>query len=127
MIFVYSEKDIAEAYIMEGLRRLWAASVDENGNFVSFDYYYNISPRKGKTVMIPFEEVYCPDYLQNKIVDELLEEPYCTPSGKIHKLNKTRYESSIRYSTVLGPSPWSSKKTFAQKHTKFKKIQKKFK
>ena len=38
MIFVNSEKDVAEAYIMEGLRRLWAASVDETGKSVSFDY-----------------------------------------------------------------------------------------
>lgn len=126
MIFVNSEKDVAEAYIMEGLRRLWAASVDETGKSVSFDYYYNISPRKGRTVMIPYEDIYCPDDLQMNIVNELLAEPYCTPSGKIYKLNKSRYETKIRFNTVLGPSPWSSKKTFAEKHPKFNKIEKKF-
>ena len=126
MIFVNSEKDIEEAYIMEGLRRLWAASVDETGKSVSFDYYYNISPRKGRTVMIPYEDVYCPNELQTEIDNELLAEPYCTPTGKIHKLNKSRYETKIRFNTVLGPSPWSSKKTFVQNHAKFHKIEKKF-
>lgn len=127
MIFVHSDQDVANAYIMEGLRRMWAASVDENGNFVSFDYYFNHSPKVGKQVQIPFDDIYCPDYLQMKIINELLEEPYCTPTGKVYKLKKSRYEQTIRYNAVLGPSPWSCKRTFAKNHPNFRKIEKKFK
>ena len=41
MVFVESHQDVAEAYIIEGLRRLWAASVDENGISVNFDYEFH--------------------------------------------------------------------------------------
>ena len=127
MIFVNSEKDVLNAYIMEGLRRLWEVSVDENGEFANLDYSFNHSPKNGKQVLIPFEDVYCPDYLQLQIINELINEPYCTPSGKVYKLKKSRYEQSIKYNVTLGPSPWSSKKTFIKNHPKFKKIEKKFK
>lgn len=126
MIFVSSHDDVAEAYIIEGLRRLWAASVNDNGVSVNFDYEFNHCPVKGKTHYIPFEDVYCPDELQIKILNDLLKEDYCTPSGKIHKLNKTRYEDRIRCNCTLGPSPWSCKRTFISKHPKFKKFEKKF-
>ena len=126
MVFVESHQDVAEAYIIEGLRRLWAASVDENGISVNFDYEFHHCPVKGTTHYIPYEDVYCPDILQTEIINDLLNEDYYTPTGKIYKLNRTRYEQQIRCNCVLGASPWSCKRTFLDKHPKFKEIEKKF-
>ena len=126
MIFVNSNKDVGLAYTYEALRRLWEASIDENGNFVNFDYYYNHSPKKDGRIYMPFEDVYCPAELQTKIIDEILKEPYCTPTGKVYKLNKSRYEQQIIYGATLGPSPWSSKESFAKRHPIFDKIKEKF-
>lgn len=126
MIFVNSEKDAVTAYIMEGLRRLWSVSVDENGESVSFDYFYNHSPRIDGRVNVPYNDVYCSIEEQQNIINDLVKEPYCTPSGKIHKLKKFNVDT-IKYNTTLGPSPFSSKERFIERHPKFKKVEKKFK
>lgn len=125
MIFVNSEKDVVDIYIMEGLRRLWSASVDENGETVSFDYFYNHSPKVNGKIHIPYDDVYCPFEEQIKIINDLVNESYCMPSGKTYKL-KRAYANLVQCRTSLGPSPSSSKEHFIEQHPNFKKIEKKF-
>ena len=124
MIFVKNKNDVAIDYIYEGLRRMWALSIDKNGEFVSFDYIINNSPKINDQIQIPFEDVYCPCSLQNKIVDDLVNEKYCTPDGKIHSLKKYPNENRIRVSVVLGPSPSISLNTFEKKYPNIKNLEK---
>lgn len=122
MVVVSKKSHIVDHYMFLCYSALYAAAVDENGIYGSLSHIMSISPYENGKLMVPYEDYYCNDKVQAKIIADLLEEPYCILGhSAIHKLKK-REKESIRCSVVLGASPFTSKKTFLKNHPKFRDV-----
>jgi hypothetical protein len=123
MIKVVRGKSVVDAYIFEGFRRLYSASIDSNGNYVDYDTLYANAPRDSHgRICLPFDDIYCHHRLQNKIIDDITKEPYMYLGYKtVHRLKQTQRDS-IRFNLTLGPSPNSSLESFIRKFTNIKDL-----
>lgn len=113
MIYVERGKNVASAYIKEGLRRMYSASIDSNGQYVDFDEMLAKSPvdSKGRKT-IPFNDIFCFWDIQKKIRNTILNEPYCYVGyNKPHKL-KEYLKNTISFELTLGPCPNCSIESF---------------
>ena len=117
MIYVERGGDVVGAYIKEGLRRMYSASIDSNGQYVDFDAILAKSPVDSKGLkLIPFDDIFCFWYIQKEIRDAILNEPYCYIGYKTkHKL-KDYLKNSVSIGLTLGPSPNSSIESFLKKN-----------
>lgn len=119
MIYVKRGERAFAAYVKEGFRRLYSASIDSNGQYVDFDEMYAKSPvdSKGRK-LIPFNDIFCFYHVQREIIDAVLNEPYCymyTNSNIKHKL-KSHQKNSVLFELTFGPSPNSSIESFLEKN-----------
>ena len=119
MIYVKRGESAFAAYVKEGFRRLYSASIDSNGQYVDFDEMYAKSPvdSKGRKI-IPFDDIFCFSHVQREIIDTLLNEPYCyiyTNNNIKHKL-ESREKHCVLFEINLGPSPNSSIESFLEKN-----------
>lgn len=119
MIYVTRGESAYAAYVKEGFRRLYSASIDSNGQYVDFDEMYAKSPvdSKGRK-LIPFDDIFCFSHVQREIINALLNEPYCyiyTNSNTEHKLKEFQ-RHCILFELTLGPSPNSSIESFLEKN-----------
>ena len=124
MIYV-KRGEVVSAYIKEGFRRLYSASIDSNGQYVDFDEMHAKSPvdSKGKK-LIPFDDIFCFSHVQREIIDTLLNEPYCyidTNSNTEHKLIDFQKHCAL-FELTLGPSPNSSIESFLEKNPHLKSL-----
>ena len=124
MIYV-KRGEVVSAYIKEGFRRLYSASIDSNGQYVDFDEMYAKSPvdSKGRK-LIPFDDIFCFSHVQREIIDALLKEPYCyiyTNSNTEHNLKEFQ-KHCILFELNLGPSPNSSIESFLEKNPHLKSL-----
>lgn len=124
MIYV-KRGEVVSAYIKEGFRRLYSASIDSNGQYVDFDEMHAKSPvdSKGRK-LIPFDDVFCFYHIQKDIINEVLNEPYCyigTNSKTEHKLKEFQ-KHSVSFELNLGPSPNSSIESFLKKNPHLKSL-----
>ena len=125
MIYVTRGESAYAAYVKEGFRRLYSASIDSNGQYVDFDEMYAKSPvdSKGRK-LIPFDDIFCFSHVQREIIDALLNEPYCyiyTNSNTEHKLKEFQ-KHCILFELNLGPSPNSSIEAFLEKNPHLKNL-----
>lgn len=104
MIIVRSISEAVSTYVYEGLRRTWAVSVNENGEFVNFDLDYNTCKVTHGMHMMNFANVYCTRSAYDEIIEQLVKEPYRMKNGKIHYLKK-KERDHVRINVSLGPSP----------------------
>ena len=74
MINVKKGIDILRAYELEGYRRLYAASIDKNGNCGNFDeiLFVNNNQSDNDKIIINFDDYYCPHITQKNIISKLL-------------------------------------------------------
>ena len=117
MIYVERGGNIVSAYIKEGFRRMYSASIDSDGQHVDFDEMLDKSPvdYKGRK-LIPFNDIFCFWYIQKEIRDTILNEPYCYIGYKTkHKL-KDYLKNRVSIGLTLGPSPNSSIESFLKKN-----------
>lgn len=117
MIYVIRGGNVTNAYIKEGLRRMYSASIDSNGQYVDFDELLAKSPvdSRGRK-LIPFDDIFCFRYIQEEIRDAILNEPYCYIGYRAkHKL-KEYLKRSVSFGLTLGPSPNSSIESFLKKN-----------
>ena len=117
MIYVERGGNIVSAYIKEGFRRMYSASIDSNGQYVDFDAMLAKSTvdSKGRTV-IPFDDIFCFWHKQKEIRDAILNEPYCYIGYNTkHKL-KDYLKNTVSFELTLGPSPNSSIESFLKKN-----------
>ena len=117
MIYVKRGGDITSAYIKEGFRRMYSASIDSDGQHVDFDEMLDKSPvdYKGRK-LIPFNDIFCFWYIQKEIIDEILNEPYCYIGYNKHHKLKEYLKRAISFELTLGPSPNSSIESFLKKN-----------
>ena len=117
MIYVERGGNVVSAYIKEGLRRMYSASIDNNGQYVDFDAILAKSPVNSKGIkLIPFDDIFCFWYIQKEIRDAILNEPYCYIGYKTkHKL-KDYLKNCVSIGLTLGPSPNSSIESFLKKN-----------
>ena len=125
MIYVKRGESVFTAYVKEGFRRLYSASIDSNGQYVDFDEMYAKSPvdSKGRK-LIPFNDIFCFSYVQREIINEVLNEPYCyigTNSNTEHKLKEFQ-KHCVSFELNLGPSPNSSIESFLEKNPHLKSL-----
>ena len=124
MIYV-KQGEVVSAYIKEGFRRLYSASIDSNGQYVDFDEMHAKSPVDSKgTKLIPFDDVFCFYHIQKEIINEVLNEPYCyigTNSNTEHKLKEFQ-KHCVSFELNLGPSPNSSIESFLEKNPHLKSL-----
>ena len=109
--------NIVSAYIKDGFRRMYSASIDSNGQYVDFDAMLAKSTvdSKGRTV-IPFDDIFCFWHKQKEIRDAILNEPYCYIGYNTkHKL-KDYLKNAVSFELILGPSPNSSIESFLKKN-----------
>jgi hypothetical protein len=104
-------------YIIYAYIRLYANSINENGEPGDFLKLYNISPRdaNGK-VQIPFNDYYCPDVRYHEILDEICETPYILLNGKRPKFLTNYEKTQVQTSVALGVSPNTSIAGFTKSH-----------
>lgn len=117
MIYVKRGGNVVSAYIKEGFRRMYSASIDSNGQYVDFDEIVANSPvdSAGRR-LIPFDDIFCFWYIQKEIREDILNEPYCYIGyNTIHKL-KDYLKNSVSFELTLGPSPNSSIESFLRKN-----------
>lgn len=117
MIYVERGGNVTSAYIKEGFRRMYSASIDSNGQYVDFDALLDKSPvdSRGRK-LIPFDDIFCFWYIQEEIRDAILNEPYCYIGYNTkHKL-KDYLKKSVSFELTLGPSPNSSIESFLKKN-----------
>lgn len=117
MIYVKRGGNVVSAYIKEGFRRMYSASIDSNGQYVDFDEIVANSPvdSEGRK-LIPFDDIFCFWYIQKEIKDTILNEPYCYIGyNTIHKL-KDYLKNSVSFELTLGPSPNGSIESFLRKN-----------
>ena len=117
MIYVKRGGNVVSAYIKEGFRRMYSASIDSNGQYVDFDEMVANSPvdSTGRK-LIPFDDIFCFWYIQKEIREDILNEPYCYIGyNTIHKL-KDYLKNSVSFELTLGPSPNSSIESFLRKN-----------
>ena len=117
MIYVERGGNVVSAYIKEGVRRMYSASIDNNGQYVDFDAILAKSPVNSKGIkLIPFDDIFCFWYIQKEIRDTILNEPYCYIGYKTkHKL-KDYLKNRVSIGLTLGPSPNSSIESFLKKN-----------
>lgn len=130
MLFHKRGADVVDEYIIEGYRRLYANSCDKDGYSQDFDSILMNAMmeryrKKLQKIEIPYENFYCPDKVQLKILAQLVNEPYITFNQKTgnpvyHKL-KSYEANTVKNTVVMGVSPWSSFSSFAKKNTNFAK------
>lgn len=123
MINVKKGIDILRAYELEGYRRLYAASIDKNGNCGNFDeiLFVNNNQSENDKIIINFDDYYCPHITQKNIISKLLEEEYKINNGaKTYKLNKHNKEV-LEYRIYLGVAPNSSLSGFKIRHADYDK------
>lgn len=113
---------VLNEYIVQGFCRLYASSINENGEYGDFFRLCEASTvdKKGR-IMIPYEDYYCSADTYNKIVDTLCDEPYILINGKAKRYLKLYEKQSVKMSLALGCSPSTAKENFLKKHPKFKK------
>lgn len=123
MIKVCKGKNVVDAYITEGFRRLYSASIDCNGNYVDYDVMYNEAPRDSAgRIHLPFDDIYCNRHIQSKIIEDITKEPYMFLGYKtVHRLRKHQ-QDTIRFNLTLGPSPNSSLEAFIRKFANIKDL-----
>ena len=117
MIYIERGGNVVSAYIKEGLRRMYSASIDNNGQYVDFDAILAKSPVDSKGIkLIPFDDIFCFWYIQKEIRDTILNEPYCYIGYNTkHKL-KDYLKNAVSFELILGPSPNSSIESFLKKN-----------
>ena len=117
MIYVKRGGNVDSAYIKEGFRRMYSASIDSNGQYVDFDEIVANSPvDSAGRKLIPFDDIFCFWHIQKKIREDILNEPYCYIGyNTIHKL-KDYLKNSVSIELTLGPSPNSSIESFLRKN-----------
>ena len=117
MIYVKRGGNVVSAYIKEGFRRMYSASIDSNGQYVDFDEIVANSPvDSAGRKLIPFDDIFCFWYIQKEIREDILNEPYCYIGyNTIHKL-KDYLKNSVSFELTLGPSPNSSIESFLRKN-----------
>lgn len=117
MIYVKRGGNVVSAYIKEGFRRMYSASIDSNGQYVDFDEMVANSPvDSAGRKLIPFDDIFCFWYIQKEIREDILNEPYCYIGyNTIHKL-KDYLKNSVSFELTLGPSPNSSIESFLRKN-----------
>ena len=117
MIYVERGGNVVSAYIKEGFRRMYSASIDSNGQYVDFDEIVANSPvDSAGRKLIPFDDIFCFWYIQKEIREDILNEPYCYIGyNTIHKL-KDYLKNSVSFELTLGPSPNSSIESFLRKN-----------
>ena len=123
MIYVKRGGNVVSAYIKEGFRRMYSASIDSNGQYVDFDEIVANSPvDSAGRKLIPFDDIFCFWYIQKEIRDIILNEPYCYIGyNKQHKL-KNHLKNSVSIGITLGPSPNSSLTSFLKKNPHLKSL-----
>jgi len=119
MIVVERRRDwgIEEEYIYEAYRRLYSMSIGPSGRIESFDYFYLYSKFDSRGLIdVKFEDYFCPSYIQNRIVAELLNEEYVLRGCKtVRKLRKSEREK-IKTQVSLGFSPIGNLGFFVDRH-----------
>ena len=117
MIYVKRGGNVVSAYIKEGFRRMYSASIDSNGQYVDFDEIVANSPvDSAGRKLIPFDDIFCFWYVEKEIREDILNEPYCYIGyNTIHKL-KDYLKNSVSFELTLGPSPNSSIESFLRKN-----------
>lgn len=120
MIIVNTLRTAVSSFIYEGLRRLWSVSVNENNELVNLDYEYNHCEIINKQHQMKFDDVFIPEDKYNKVVNELVNEPYCVQCGTRKYYLKERDKAVVKMNIAMGPSPWSCERTFAERHPKYK-------
>ena len=124
MIYV-KRGEVVSAYIKEGFRRLYSASIDSNGQYVDFDEIVANSPvDSAGRKLIPFDDIFCFWHIQKEIRDAILNEPYCyigTNSNTEHKLKEFQ-KHCVSFELNLGPSPNSSIESFLKKNPHLKSL-----
>ena len=123
MIYVKKGGNVVRAYMMEGFRRLYSASIDRNGQYVDFDAIMaKATVASSAKKIIPFEDIFCFRHMQKEIIADLLNESYCYIGyNKQHKLKK-HLKNSVSLGLTLGPSPNSSLKSFLKKNPHLKSL-----
>lgn len=126
MIILYKNKNynnsVISAYIYEGYRRLYASSIDKDGNVPNFealrhDCVIHEKYNERHEMMIDYNDYYCDRDTLNKVINELLNEPYIYNNGKMNKHKLREYEKkSIRMNLYMGCSPNASLKGFKEMH-----------
>ena len=128
MLFHKKGLDVENEYIFEAFSRLYQASYDKNGYLANFDSLFipKISKfiKDHERIEIDYHSYYCPPVIQNKIIDNLVNEPYITIHPKtgnpvFHKLRDYQ-KNRIKNTVVLGVSPFSSFSAFCKKYPKFR-------
>ena len=116
-----SNSNLISAYVYEGYRRLYAASVDKNGNIPDFeairhDCIIHEKYNDRHEMMINFDDYYCDKNTYKKIIKELVEEPYIFAGGHTkHKL--ASYEKKIiTMNLYMGCGPNTSFEGFKRIH-----------
>lgn len=120
MIVVNKLGDEVNAYIIEGLRRIYSASINSSGNYVDYDMYLsNADLNTQRQLEIPFMSVFCPSKTQKDILYDLLKEPYKTVKGNtLYKLTK-RQKQTVSLNVNLGPSPHSVLRTYLNSNSHY--------
>ena len=117
MIYVERGGNVVSAYIKEGLRRMYSASIDNNGQYVDFDAILAKSPVNSKGIkLIPFDDIFCFWYIQKEIIDEILNEPYCYIGYNKHHKLKEYLKRAVSFELTLGASPNCSIESFLKKN-----------
>ena len=74
MIYVKRGGNVVSAYIKEGFRRMYSASIDSNGQYVDFDEIVANSPvDSAGRKLIPFDDIFCFWHIQKKIREDILK------------------------------------------------------
>ena len=117
MIRVKKGNDPVVVFIYEIFRRIYSESINEHGEFGDFDIICKLCGRNSRGQLdIPFDDYYCPDYRQNEIMNETMNEGYIIEGYKYkHKLKELQ-KQRIRTSVSLGCSPTSNIKFFLKLH-----------
>lgn len=117
-----SNSNVICAYIYEGYRRLYAASVDKDGNIPSFeairhDCVIHEKYNACNVMIINYNDYYCDKDVFKDIIRELLDERYTFDINKPRSYKLKQYErKSIEMSLELGCSPNTSLEGFKRLH-----------
>lgn len=118
MVYKEDRHDASDAYILEGFRRLYWYTVDENMNRADFDRMMIEAELSG--VSFSYEDYFCPHKLQARLMEELLSEKYTTPRNARNSL-KSYEKDRVRFNCSLGASPFSSIQSYIKNHSASKK------
>lgn len=117
MVYKEDRHDQEDAYILEGYRRLYWNSVDEDLYRADFDRKMIETKLTGKKLL--YEDYYCQSRTQTQIMKKLVDEEYITERNVRHKL-KSYEKDRVNFNCTLGAAPMSCLRTFLKTRSETK-------